>query len=320
MYERDALHGIVVGSTEEWRSAGLSRRQMATLIGAGQLCLVRRGAYATDRILARAAGDPRLAHAVAVAGALATGRNDGVGSHYSAARIYGIALLTKPAGEAVTLTLPPGARTGRPGRSGRRDLACYVAALPDAHVTDAFFGVRVTTGSRTVIDIARRSSFMEGVVAMDSALHGRHASRTEIRRVLTACTGWPGIDQARKVAGFASELSESVLESCARVLFHQHGLPPPQLQARVLDEEGKVIARPDFCWPQYRTIADTDGMLKYQSAADMARHLKRDSVLQLLGWQVVHVTWAEIFGNPESVVTRIKLAFASGGARGRRPR
>ena len=237
MYERDALHGIVVGSTSEWHRAGLSRRQLATLISSGQLGTVRRGAFATASILARAAEDPRLAHAVAVAGAIATGRNGGVGSHYSAARIYGIDLLSKPDGDTVTLTLPPGTRTGRSGgRSGQRELACHVAALPDAHATQAFFGVKVTTGSRTVVDIARRSTFMEGVVAMDSALQGRHASYAEIRRVLAAGTGWPGINQAKKVTEFASGLSESVLESCARVVFHEHGLPTPELQARVHDD------------------------------------------------------------------------------------
>lgn len=319
MYERDALHGIVVGSTAEWHRAGLSRRHLASLIDSGHLAMVRRGAYATASILARAAEDPRLAHAVAVAGAIATGRNGGAGSHYSAARIYGIDLLSTPEGDAVALTLPPGARTGRPGRNGQRELACHVAALPDAHVTEAFFGVRVTTGSRTVVDIARKSTFMAGVVAMDSALLGRHASRAEIRRVLTAGTGWPGIDKARKVADFASGLSESVLESCARVVFHEYGLPTPELQLRVHDSEGKVIARPDFCWPRYRTIADTDGLLKYQSSADMARHLNRDSMLQLLGWQVVHVTWGELFGKPDSVISRIKLAFSRSARPARRP-
>jgi hypothetical protein len=81
LYQRDALHGIIVGSTSEWHRAGLSRRQLATLIGSGQLGMVRRGAYATASILARAGEDPRPAHAVAVAGAIATGRNDAVGSH-----------------------------------------------------------------------------------------------------------------------------------------------------------------------------------------------------------------------------------------------
>ena len=41
------------------------------------------------------------------------------------------------------------------------------------------YGVRVTTAARTVIDIARATSFMEGVVVADAALYERHVSKTE---------------------------------------------------------------------------------------------------------------------------------------------
>jgi hypothetical protein len=127
----------------------------------------------------------------------------------------------------VTLTVPPGTRAGQ----YRQDagVICHAAELPDQQVTKRY-GVPVTTAARTVADIARATTFIEGVVVADAALYERHASKSELRRVLAGCERWPGTGRARQVIDFADGLAESVLESCARVLFRDHGLPPPSFR------------------------------------------------------------------------------------------
>jgi len=49
-----------------------------------------------------------------------------------------------------------------------------------------------------------------------------------------------------------------VLESLGRAVFHQAGLPPPDLQVWVGDD-GEVIGRADFLWRRYRTMAKPTG-------------------------------------------------------------
>ena len=63
---------------------------------------------------------------------------------------------------------------------------------------------------------------------------GRSPVTTELHRVLASCDAWPGIGNATAVVKFASPLAESALESCARVVFHEKGLPPPELQVVIL--------------------------------------------------------------------------------------
>jgi len=220
-----------------------------------------------------------------------------------------------PIAEKVTLTVPPSALTRR--RSAT-DVVVHVAALPKNHMDRMFFGVPVTTGARTVVDVARTATFREAVVTADSALRTRSATKSAIQRVLQECKGWPGIEQAREVAEFATNLSESVLESCARVTFRDYELPAPNLQVGIADKNGTIIARADFCWPDYGTLAEGDGMLKYRTEDDIARHLRRDSQLQAEGWDVVHFTWSELFGDPEQVIGRIRHSFAVGARLGRR--
>ncbi len=279
---------------------------MRTLVAAGQLVQLRRGAYATSGILAKAASDPGLRHALDVAAVRATRGSALVASHESAATLHGLRLLNAIPEGAVTLTIPPGARKGSYGRSR---VTCHAADLPKAHVT-TLYGVPATTACRTVIDIARKSSFMEGVVVADSALHERYTSKTELRRTLAACPRWPGITQASEVVDFASELAESVFESCARVVFSEQGLPAPELQVHILGGEGTVIARVDFLWRRHGVIAEADGLLKYDSGQKAIAERQRDRLLQEAGYEVIHFTWKELFADPARVARRIREAFA----------
>jgi hypothetical protein len=76
--------------------------------------------------------------------------------------------------------------------------------------------MRITSVARTVVDLARTSSFRSGVVVADSALRGQQTTKDELRSVLAACARWPGIRQARLVVEFSDGLAESALESISR--------------------------------------------------------------------------------------------------------
>jgi hypothetical protein len=61
-------------------------------------------------------------------------------------------------------------------------------------------------------------------------LFQRATTKEELTHVLDYCRRWPGRRKALQVADFASPKAESPLESVSRVLFHEHGLPTPELQ------------------------------------------------------------------------------------------
>lgn len=267
---------------------------------------IRHGAYATAAVLAEAETDPALRHALDVAAARAARAYKGVASHHSAAQMHGLHLLRKPPASTVTLTTPPSGRTGR-YRHGQ--VVSHAAELPAEHLTK-LFGMPATTAARTVIDIARSSPFLEGVVVADSALHARYASKADLRRVLAYCERWPGISRARQVADFASPLAESVLESCARVFFRDQGLPPAELQARIIGVDGRFAGRVDFCWRDLRTIAEADGLGKYETGEKAIAELRRDRLLREAGYEVVHFTWQELFAGPARVASRVREAFS----------
>lgn len=264
--------------------------------------VLRRGVYANSAAFTRSSTAGK--HAFYVAAVML--HTAGAASHTSAALLHGLDLLGRKPGETVTLTRT---RPSRGSRSSRNNVKIHTARLPPDHVTK-LFGRPVTTPARTVVDIARASAFMNGVVTADSALHARKTTREDLASVLAYCQDWPGAAGAARVLDFCDHRSESVLESCARVVFHKYGLPPPDLQVEIFGKDG-FIGRADFCWPQYRTVSEADGLMKYEKTPSLATdQLERDQLFREASWKAVHFTWHQLFNETDRVIAWHRTAFA----------
>lgn len=297
---------VRVLTTGRLRAAGLSARQIRRLVVAGALAQLRTGVYIRTP---GAAGAPEYSQAADVllplAAALAVTGSRSVGSHQTAAAVHSLSLPGRLPSPLIHVTRAP---DGCGSRNRRRPgVLVHNAALPAEHVTKCR-GVPVTSVARTVIDLARTLPFAEGVAVADSALRDTQTSPDELAAALAHCPRWPGIQRARRVISFADPLAESVLESISRALFHEHGLPPPELQVWVGDEDD-IAGRVDFLWRRYRTIAEADGAIKYTRPAQAMAQLNRDARLRDAGFEVVHFTWPEITRVPAQVVAAIRTAF-----------
>ncbi|MCW2907705.1 MAG: hypothetical protein JWL68_2494 [Actinomycetia bacterium] len=309
----DRLEGV--RTTAELLSAGLSAGRIRRLARDGALCPLRPGVYAAAATVTSLVRDPRDEKArqagdqlLRLAATLAVTGSRSAGSHRSAARVYGLALVGRGPELATEITRAPGGG-GHAGRPGTR---VHIAALPADHVV-SYRGVPLTSVPRTVIDLARTLPFAQGVAVADSALHAGLASKDELGAVIADCPRWRGLQRARDVTAFSDGRPEPVLESLSRAAFHQFGLPPPDLQVWVGDDD-EVIARVDFLWRRHRTIGEADGAFKYETPARARTQLDRDARLRAAGYEVVHFTWPEITRVPAQVVDSIQQAFSRGGA------
>jgi very-short-patch-repair endonuclease len=300
----DALGSNLIGTSADWRASGVTPARLRTLVRSGDLVRVRHGVYATRQAVKFGQANSATGHAFRVATVGAALGWNAVASHGSAALIHGIDVYPN-APEVVTLTRRPSQRTNRPRSEG---IVFHTAELPAEHTTKRY-GVALTTVARTVVDIARVSSFMSGVVAADSALRSCATTKEALARVCGTCSHWPGVRQARRVIEFSDLRSESVLESCARVVFQEHGLPAPDLQVTIQGSDFSFSV--DFYWSEYRVIAETDGAMKYADPERAIKQLRRDQQLRDAGYKVVHLTWRELFRSPDTVIARVRRAFSS---------
>jgi predicted transcriptional regulator of viral defense system len=170
--------GVVTAA--ELVAAGTSPGQIRRLVRQGALLRLSHGTYAPAADLALAAGAPGRADEhgfllVRVAAASSAVGPGAVASHHSAALIHGLDLLGRVPGQLVAITRPPGGTSSRTGGPG---VHLHVAALPAGHLT-VRHGLPVTSLARTVVDLARASSFRAGVVVADSALRTRQVSKAQ---------------------------------------------------------------------------------------------------------------------------------------------
>jgi hypothetical protein len=171
----------------------------------------------------------------------------------------------------------------------------------------------VTSVARTVVDLARTSSFRAGVVTADSALRKQLTTKAALGAVLADCARWPGLTRAREVVEFSDALSESALESLSRVVFREQGIPPPELQQWVGGDDEGIVGRADFLWERFGTIGEADGAVKYADPRNAIAQLRRDARLRAAGFEVVHFTWDDIVRTPELVAASLREAFRRGG-------
>jgi hypothetical protein len=111
----------------------------------------------------------------------------------------------------------------------------------------------------------------------------------------------------------ADGLSESPGESWARVLFVSLGLPKPELQAEIRDAGGRLVGRVDFLFHRQRLIVEFDGKVKYEGVDGrdaLIREKRREDALRSLGYQVVRLTWRDLYDPP-----RLHQAMLSAFAR-----
>ena len=255
-----------------------------------------------------AAPDPRHVLVLKAAARVLAVRGGRV-SHRTAAVVHGLPLLgSLPVRPDVTRECRfTGDASSMPG--------VRVAALPDEDCTNVD-GVPVVSLARTVVDVARTSTWREAVVVADAALR-QGLDPSELAGTAGRCARWPGIAQARRVLAFADGRAETPLESITRVAYALEGLPPPETQVVICAPDGSFLAMVDFLWRAQRVVGEADGMGKYDAPGTLRLEKLREHGLHQVGFEVVRNLWGEAWKPVErrQLAERVRAGFGYSLAR-----
>lgn len=298
------LSGLVF--RPELLAAGVTDDELRRLRRRRGLAVVRPGAYVPpdDGPLADAAERHRLAVRAAVRKVAA----GAVVSHVSAAALHGLALWEVDLSRVhVTTDRSSGGRV-------TRLLHVHAAPLrPEEVVT--VDGLACTSVARTVVDLARTLPFEQAVVVADAARHHHRVSATELEVAAERSHGRRGAPDARRVVAAADPRAESPGETRSRIAIARARLPSPVLQ----HEFRELGVRTDFYWPEFATVGEFDGKVKYGRTLRPGRDVgevvyaekRREDSLRDLHLQFVRWCWDEICPF-DDVAARIWRAFARG--------
>jgi hypothetical protein len=199
-------------------------------------------------------------------------------SGVSAAHLLGADL--RPHGSMLVEASVPG-RAGPRSRPGLRVI--HSTLLPgDLQMVGQ---VLVTTPARTAFDLARRAPFEEAVIAMDAVLHVAPGCRADLER-LVGRRCWPGTAGLPAVLAAADAGSESPMETRARLILIDGGLPRPRTQYDVFDEQGRWLARVDLAYPEHKVGVEYEGA-GHRTAEVFQRDLRRLNRLHMAGWTIL---------------------------------
>jgi hypothetical protein len=226
---------------------GVSRNQLGSLVRRGLVRRVVRGVFAAAQAPNDLTFRTSALHLVVSPSAVVTDR--------TAAWLHGVEVLPR---SALTTPVPvsvhqrPGTRCRREGVvSGERML------LPrDIMEID---GLAVTTPLRTAMDLGRMLWRFDALAALDQFLR-LGVDRDELLLELDRYKGYRGIIQLRTLLPIADARAESVAESALRLHWYDAGLPAPEPQWWIYDDDGVPIYRLDLALPEVRFGAEYDGV------------------------------------------------------------
>lgn len=162
-----------------------------------------------------------------------------------------------------------------------------------------------TAPAWTAIEVARTLRRPRALATLDAALRSGTCSRAEMWRAASQQGGRRGIVAVRELLPLADERSESPMESEARLVMIDGGLPIPQLQFEIVDGNGEP-RRLDFAWPEYRVAVEYDG-IDWHSGPDAVRNdARRRAALLDIGWTVLVIVFDDVRHHAVDFVARIK--------------
>lgn len=214
--------------------------------------------------------------------------------------------LDVPPCDPIEVTRPPATRTSRLAGMSVRRSAVATSEMSTCH------GLPATSMIRTIADLGRRLPLFEAVATLDMALHRGLVDAADLGAWVADHRRYPGIVRLRRVIDLAEPATESVMETRLRLLLVLAGLPRPQAQVSVHDENGWFLGRPDLYYPHQRLALEYDGASHRESLVADSRRQNR---LVDAGYRPLRFTAPDVMSAPDSVVRLVGRALAAGTTR-----
>ena len=179
-----------------------------------------------------------------------------------------------------------------------------VIALPPAHI-DTVSGIPVTTGDRTLLDLAGVMDVADLERTLDEVLRRGLASRPRIAWTIehSRASGRRVLRDLLEVRlpGYVPPHGE--LEAVMMRLVSIAGLPVPVREYEI--REDGFRGRADFAWPDLRVAVETDGFVWHSGRHEWQRDRAKRNLLTLRGWTILQLTWEDLTERPDWVLASL---------------
>lgn len=156
----------------------------------------------------------------------------------------------------------------------------------------------------TAIEVARDLRRPRALATLDAALRSQTCLHQDLADAGRLQSGRRGIVAVRELIPLARPGAESPMESEARLVMLDGGLPEPVLQYEIVDLDGRLW-RVDFAWPDQMVAAEYDGFDWHSSPEHLRRDRQKRAALEEMGWRLVSIVGDDVRRRPAAMVRRI---------------
>ena len=165
-------------------------------------------------------------------------------------------------------------------------------------------GRLATAPAWTAVEIARTLRRPRALATLDAALHCGACTAADLEAAVREQRGRRGIVKVRELMEHMDGRAESPMESEARLVFIDGGLPTPELQYEIVDRCGDLW-RVDFAWPGAMVIAEYESMEWHANSEALKHDRIKTSRLQECGYCVIPIVVDDVRKKPFDLVGRI---------------
>ncbi|HIZ35509.1 MAG TPA: DUF559 domain-containing protein [Candidatus Ruania gallistercoris] len=237
-------------------------------------------------------------------------RPDSFVSHLTAARIRGLPVPYDPdAPLDMAVFVPARAPRGATIR-GHRLSATRTQARE-------FRGLMVATPRSIWCQIAQRLT-VDDLIVLGDALVRRSTPPTTLEDLAAATRGHQGQPGYRKLLETMQSVrpgTDSPRETRLRLTLIAAGLPEPEVNAEIIDHDGRFLARGDLVYREQRVIVEYDGDHHRTSRRQYERDIDRRNDLAEAGWIVITINRSHRHIRLETIIDQVRRTLLSRGWR-----
>lgn len=168
-------------------------------------------------------------------------------------------------------------------------------------------GMRVTTPTRTALDLACRFPTDQAVAAIDALCRATQLDTLEVSELAARAIGRRDIRKARETLELVDPGAQSPKETWLRLLLYRAGLPRPTTQILVHNGDYVPLAYIDMGWEDAMVGIEYDGDQHRTDRRQYVEDIKRQEMLEGLGWLIIRVVSED---HPDDVIRRVREALS----------
>lgn len=228
-------------------------------------------------------------------------------SHRTAARLQGLPL----PGQKGDIGLDDPVEVSVRSRSDRRRQAGIVTHVDGSGAATRIKGLPMSCGSRLFIEMAHELPLVDLVILGDAMVAHEMVTPEGLVEAVDRAPRSPAV--AARAAALVRAGVDSPMETRARLLIIEAGLPEPTVDHRIRDETGHPFMRIDLSYPALRIAIEYDGQHHRTDLDQWDTDIDRRAWYAAHGWILIELVARDVFRRPAITARRVEQALRQRG-------